>query len=178
MVGEDDQLSTEWVSVIVGEVGFDLAFHLHQFSFLLNGSPTDRFRVKRGLRQGCLSPFLFNIVAEGLSSIISKAASLGFFDGISIGQENLTITLLQFADDLIIFCGDGITQVQNTKRLLRCFKLAFGLKLNLKKSTLLGVNVDEAVILSWSRLLNCLMSSLPTSPWDNRGIQRLCGDRS
>ncbi|KAE8711952.1 hypothetical protein F3Y22_tig00110267pilonHSYRG00019 [Hibiscus syriacus] len=51
-------------------------------SVLVNGSPTERFRIKKGLRQGCpLFPLLFNIVAEGLSSMLFKAMSIGLFEG-------------------------------------------------------------------------------------------------
>ncbi|KAK8569220.1 hypothetical protein V6N12_007752 [Hibiscus sabdariffa] len=72
---------------------------------LINGSPSERFSLKRGLRQGCpLSPMLFNLVAEGLSLVISKAANRGFFEGVKLGADSLEITHLRFADDLLIFC--------------------------------------------------------------------------
>ncbi|KAL4273570.1 hypothetical protein GQ457_13G017910 [Hibiscus cannabinus] len=52
-----------------------------------------------------LSPLLFNLVAEALSALLRKASSLGFFSGFSISQSAIGISHLQFADDLIIFCG-------------------------------------------------------------------------
>ncbi|MCI50980.1 LINE-1 reverse transcriptase like, partial [Trifolium medium] len=43
-------------------------------SVLVNGSPAEDFCVGKGLRQGDpLSSFLFLIVAEGLSGLMSKA---------------------------------------------------------------------------------------------------------
>jgi hypothetical protein len=43
-------------------------------SILVNGSPTNDFKVSKGLRQGDpLSPFLFLIVAEGLAGMMKLA---------------------------------------------------------------------------------------------------------
>ncbi|KAK2659274.1 hypothetical protein Ddye_005807 [Dipteronia dyeriana] len=62
-------------------------------SVLVNGNPTSQFGVERGLRQGDpLFPFLFNIVVEGLSSLILKAVNLGMvqredFGGFPLGSR-------------------------------------------------------------------------------------------
>jgi len=52
-------------------------------SILVNGSPTKEFKPKRGLRQGDpLAPFLFLIVVEGLTRLMTNASSAGIFKDI------------------------------------------------------------------------------------------------
>nr|GEW04791.1 hypothetical protein [Tanacetum cinerariifolium] len=71
-------------------------------SVLVNGSPTDEFELHRGLRQGDpLSHFLFILAIEGLHAYTSKAESLGLFKGCSVGRDNLYISHLMYADDVI-----------------------------------------------------------------------------
>jgi hypothetical protein len=49
-------------------------------SIMVNGSPTDDFKVGRGLRQGDpLYPFLFLIVVEGLAGMMHKSIDIGKF---------------------------------------------------------------------------------------------------
>ncbi|KAL4384774.1 hypothetical protein GQ457_15G024410 [Hibiscus cannabinus] len=123
---------------------------------LVNGSPTHSFAIGRGLRQGYpLSPMLFNIVAEALSALLRKTTSCGFFSGFHIGQNKIEVSHIQFADDLILFFGAAETQIKNVVRILKGFELAAGLKLNLHKSKLFGVNVDDLKIESCAALLHC-----------------------
>ncbi|KAL4278435.1 hypothetical protein GQ457_03G038090 [Hibiscus cannabinus] len=133
-------------------------------SVLINGSPSNAFSIGRGLRQGCpLSPMLFILVAEALSVLIRSANKMSLFNGVRLGPSVPEITHLQFADDLIIFCGASETQIKNVVRLLKGFEIASGLKLNLLKSKLIGVNVVNNVIDSWANLLHCKRENLPCS---------------
>jgi len=86
-------------------------------SILVNGVPSKPFRMGHGLRRGDpMSPFLFVMMAEVLNRMLSKAAALGFFQGLCVGSGSTTITHLQFADDTLIFCEPNIEQLQNIKR--------------------------------------------------------------
>lgn len=50
-------------------------------SVLVNGSPTEDFSVKKGLHQGNpLVPFLFLVVADGLSGFVTSAIDKGLLD--------------------------------------------------------------------------------------------------
>lgn len=59
-------------------------------SVLVNGSPPGEFKLERGLRQGDpLSPFLYLLVAEGLSLLVEKATDNGFFKAAEIRKEKV-----------------------------------------------------------------------------------------
>ncbi|KAL4302374.1 hypothetical protein GQ457_10G006520 [Hibiscus cannabinus] len=132
-------------------------------SVLINGTPSKKFNIKKGLRQGCpLSPLLFNLVREGLSALIHKAMEVGVLKGVQVGNSSLKISHIQFADDLLLFGYAKEEEVLNMKRLLRIFGLCSGLKLNLEKTKLFGVNVDRARLDRWAEKVNCSCESLPT----------------
>ena len=120
-------------------------------SVLINGTPSRQFKSNKGLRQGCpLSPLLFNIVAEALSSLIYSAVSLNLFKGIKVGIEEVMISHLHFADDTIIFCESDIGQISNVKRVLRCFQVMSGLNINFLKSCIFGINVELHTLREWA----------------------------
>ncbi|GMI73525.1 hypothetical protein HRI_001021800 [Hibiscus trionum] len=134
-------------------------------SVLVNGIPTPQFSVTRGLRQGCpLSPLLFNLIGEALHLMLEKATSIGLFRGFIMGTEENSFQLshFQYADDLIIFCTPNIGEIRNVKRILRIFELAAGLQLNLSKSRLFGINVEESVVAMWAASIGCMSAQLPS----------------
>ena len=131
-------------------------------SVLVNGSPTKEFSPKKGLRQGDpLSPFLFTIVVEGLNLLMIKARELGIIKGASVGQKLEVCTHLQFADDTILFCETNWEEVVSLKRILRCFEVLSGLRINYHKSVVCGVGVSDSFLHRVSEKVNCLSRSLP-----------------
>ncbi|XP_028113211.1 uncharacterized protein LOC114311295 [Camellia sinensis] len=133
-----------------------------KISVLVNGSPTSEFCPQRGLRQGDpLSPFLFNIVAEGLNILLSRARQLGLIQGAVVGSSGLRITHLQFADDTILFCNADKEEVGNIKRILRCFEIVSGLRINYHKSVICGIGVDDGSMQEFASSLNCCHHKLP-----------------
>ncbi|KAJ0445231.1 putative RNA-directed DNA polymerase [Helianthus annuus] len=131
-------------------------------SVLVNGSPTQEFPCYRGLRQGDpLSPFLFVLAMETLTGVMKEACAIGLFKGMSISQHVPSLSHFLYADD-VVFVGEwSLQNVLNLKRLLRCFYLASGLRVNLSKSNLFGVCVDEAHVQSMAEVLGCKKSSFP-----------------
>ncbi|KAF5790976.1 putative RNA-directed DNA polymerase [Helianthus annuus] len=131
-------------------------------SVLVNGSPTREFEYSRGLRQGDpLSPFLFVIVMEALTGIMKEAASIGLFNGIKITNDGPSLSHLIYADD-VMFLGEwSLMNVMNLRRILRCFYLTSGLKVNLAKCSIYGVGVNNEEVQNMANLLNCRQGTFP-----------------
>ncbi|KAK3219592.1 hypothetical protein Dsin_013562 [Dipteronia sinensis] len=71
------------------------------------------------------------------------------------------ISHLQFADDMILFLEPKLEYLMNTKRILRCFELVSGLKINFHKSSLVRVSKKGAQEDDWAGKFRCLSSSFP-----------------
>ncbi|GFS31963.1 hypothetical protein Acr_00g0020140 [Actinidia rufa] len=131
-------------------------------SVLINGSPTEEFKLEKEVRQGDpLSPFLFLMVAEALNRLMDRAKELGLIKGASVGQSNFSISYLQFADDTILFCEVDVTEVTNIKRILRCFEVMSGMKVNFHKSGICGVGIENEILDRCAGILRCKKQRLP-----------------
>ncbi|GKU93946.1 hypothetical protein SLEP1_g7495 [Rubroshorea leprosula] len=150
-----DKVSWEFIDYMVMRMGFCATWrkwiqeclNSSSVSILINGSPTNQFPVNKGIRQGdSLSHFLFLIVAEGLNGLMSSAVDKERYKGVGIGSGDAMVTHLQFADDTIFFGDATEDNIRVIKCIMRTFELASGLKINFKKSQLIGVGVDQ----NWS----------------------------
>jgi hypothetical protein len=136
-----------------------------RFLVLINGSPSGFFGSSREVRQGdLLSPFLFVLVMEAFSRMISAIYSRGLISGFSVGTrevDQVEVSHLLFADDTLVFCGADASQIRHLDALLVCFEAVSGLKVNLSKSTLVPVGSLDDVDRLASHL-GCGTSDLPS----------------
>jgi hypothetical protein len=108
------------------------------FSILLNGSPTNKFFPKRGLRQGDpLSPYLFIICADVLSNLLIKAQNDKKIKGVKIAQGAPEITHLLFADDSLMFCRANKEEITYIKNIISDYQRASGQLVNINKSEIM-----------------------------------------
>ena len=128
---------------------------------LVNGSPTTKFYLKRGLRQGDpLAPFSFLIAAQGLAGVVRKAVEKNLAESLEVGI-NKVINMLQYANDTLFFCEANSKSVFNLKVILHYFELASGLKVNFLKSRIGGVGVDHSAIQQFVAILNYEVMKTP-----------------
>ncbi|XP_071694113.1 uncharacterized protein [Rutidosis leptorrhynchoides] len=131
-------------------------------SVLVNGSPTKEFSLERGIRQGDpLSPFLFILAAEGLNIMTKAATEKGCFKGVEVGSDKILVSHLQYADDTIFIGEWSKENVCNLHKLLTCFELASGLKVNFHKSFLYGIGVNEIELHSVATIIGCKVGKFP-----------------
>ncbi|KAJ9701102.1 hypothetical protein PVL29_006450 [Vitis rotundifolia] len=120
--------------------------------------------ASRGLRQGDpLSPFLFTLVADVLSRLLFRAEEIGLTEGFFVGRDRTRVSLLQFIDDTIFFSKASLEHLQNLKIILLVFGQVSGLKINLEKRTILGINTGQELLSSLALVFYCRVSEWPSS---------------
>lgn len=118
-----------------------------RYAVRINGELTYPVTPSRGLRQGDpISPYLFLLCTEGLSSILQKKESMGVIQGIRNGRLGPPISHLLFEDDSIFFARSDLHSVQGLKDALQAYCKASGQKINLQKSSIFfGQNCPEEI---------------------------------
>jgi len=131
-------------------------------SILVNGSPTEEINIQRGLKQGApLAPFLFLLVAEGFSGLMTNVVRLNLFQGFKLKEEGKEYSHLQYVDDTICMGKATVGNLWTLKVVLRGFEMASGLKVNFYKSCLMGINLDANFMEMACNFLNCSQGSFP-----------------
>jgi hypothetical protein len=105
------------------------------YSVLINGKPCGKIVPSHGLRQGDpLSPYLFLIMAEGLSSLIAKAERHKLITEVPIAVWGFHLSHLFFADNSLLFCRANFTEWSNLFQVLHLYEKASGQQLNTAKT--------------------------------------------
>lgn len=116
----------DWIMLCVTSVNY---------SVLLNQDPVGPILPGRGLHQGDpLSPYLFILVAEGLTALIHRAVTTGELHGVQICRNAPILTHLLFANDCFLFFRATHGEVTIMQRILNTYEAASGQAINFAKS--------------------------------------------
>jgi hypothetical protein len=119
------------------------------------------FQTKNGLRQGDpLSPMLFNIVADMLAIMIERAKIDGQIEGVIPHLVDGGLSILQYADDTILFMEHDLEKAKNLKLILSAFEQLSGLKINFHKSELYYFGEQDHTQL-YAELFGCNQGEFP-----------------
>lgn len=128
-----DRVEWDYLEAIMRRLGFAgrwihfimLCVRTVRYSVLVNGSPQGWIIPTRGLRQGePLSPYIFLLCAEGLSSLISEAVREGSLTGLPIAQGGPYLSHLFLADDSLLFCRATFSEWCTIHEILDIYKQA------------------------------------------------------
>lgn len=140
-----DRIEWKFVEAIMKKLGFlakwinlmTRCFNSVSYSFKVNGKMTKSIQPSRGLRQGDpLSPYIFVICTQGLSSLINGYKESGLIKGVQMASRGPTITHLFFADDSLLFFKADRDSCRYIKDCLDIYERASGQMINYDKSAL------------------------------------------
>ena len=155
---ERKRFGSRWRSWISGCLATSI------FLVIVNGEPKSWFRSESGVRQGdplSPPPLLFILVVAVLSLLISRVVESGLIKGVIVGSEGIVVSHLQFADDTILFLDNDKDNFLNTLSIFQIFELSSGLKMNLSKSDLAGINIDSQELSCIASLISCQILEWP-----------------
>ncbi|XP_020678836.1 uncharacterized protein LOC110096995 [Dendrobium catenatum] len=123
------------------------------FSIIINGNNTEWIKAERGFRQGFrLSPFLFILCSQ----LLSDAVMLSRKElGIKVAPNAEKITLLLYADDILLLLEANRKKVKAAKKMLEQYSKWTGQMINVHKSSiLLGNSVHKRRGRRLAKILN------------------------
>jgi hypothetical protein len=120
------------------------------------------FQTKKGLRQGDpLSPLLFNIIVDMLAILIARAKEDGQVGSLIPHLVEGGVSILQYADDTILFMEHNLEKAVNMKLILCIFEQLSGLKINFHKSEIFCFGKAEDEVDQYKSIFGCEAGSLP-----------------
>jgi len=113
--------SNQWITWIMAYV------RSVSYSVLVNGCPVGEIIPTRGIRQGDpISPYLFLICAETLSSLLLQAEHNGVIFGVPTSNRGPKLNHLFFTDDSLIFCNANPMEWRKILQILSIYEAGLG----------------------------------------------------
>jgi hypothetical protein len=102
-----------WISLMMAYVS------LVRYQVRFNFEEADMFTPTRGLRQGDpLSPYLFLLCAEGLSSLLLHEEEVNVIDGVRVCRNAPSVSHLLFADNSLILMKADMNNATSLQQVL------------------------------------------------------------
>ena len=140
-----DSLEWDFILAILKVMGFDQkivnfiyqCISTVQYTILLNGTKSSSILPSRGLRQGDpLSLYLFILCADVLARLVNREVERGAIKSVKVSPRVAAISQLFYADDVILFCGAKISEVDMLMRYIEKYCLWSSQSISVEKSDL------------------------------------------
>ena len=179
-----DKIDWGFLKGIMLKLGFDnrwvdlmmMCVSTVRYNVLVNGMEVGPIILKRGLRQGDpLSPYLFILCAEGLSSLIKRVEFEGLLHGCRVSKTGLTVSHLLFADYSLFFFRASESECNVMNKLLIQYKEASGQGVNFTK---FGIMFNSNVKSTFATHLSSIVDvSKPLNTGRYLGLPSLIGKK-
>ncbi|GJY59947.1 RNA-directed DNA polymerase, eukaryota, reverse transcriptase zinc-binding domain protein [Tanacetum coccineum] len=124
-------------------------------SVIVNGSPTEEFQFFKGLKQGdLLSPFIFILIMESLHILFQRVVDT---------DSSMQLSHMFYVDDAVFVRQWSDSNIDTIVHVLDCFYRASGLRINMSKSKLVGISVDEDRVEQAALKIGCAILKAPFS---------------
>ncbi|GJY33366.1 RNA-directed DNA polymerase, eukaryota [Tanacetum coccineum] len=145
---------------LIFKVDFEKAYDSVRWDFL---DDVLYFEFGKGLKQSDpLSPFLFILIMESLHLSFQRVVDAGLFHGVKL-RDTVTLSHLFYADDAVFVGQRSQRNISTLTHVLKCFHKASGLKINMCKSKILGIHVNNDNISRAAEDLGCQVLKLSFS---------------
>ncbi|KAL3688213.1 hypothetical protein R1sor_014522 [Riccia sorocarpa] len=158
-----DRVSHAYLSAVLRQMDFhedfiQLVIGLLKYGTTVvhtNGLFTKEFKLERGVRQGCpIALFLFALCTEPLMAMLRSYQESGILEGVKIPGGRQALYNL-FADDTELSVKATEENYRRVKVLLQQYEEASGAKLNVRKSVMIPVAMEELpfwMTATWCRI--------------------------
>jgi len=140
-----DRVEWNFLEAMMSKLGFDarwirlvmVCVRSFSYSVVVNGKPVGNIKSTRGIRQGDpISPYLFLLCAESLSSLIQHAVNTGVFTEVPTSMRGPRLSHLFFADDSMSFYKANSVEWRHLFRILGTYEVGSGQKFNIQKTAI------------------------------------------
>ncbi|KAL7594350.1 uncharacterized protein LOC111895781 [Lactuca sativa] len=98
---------------------------------------------------------------EGLNAAMKSAVEKGFFNCIQVPSDGPVISHLFYVDEALFVGEWSRSNLKNLARILKCFHVSAGLRVNFHKSKVFGVGASNTETAQWVHILGCEAGVLP-----------------
>lgn len=111
-------------------------------SIVVNGNLVGKILPSRGIRQrDPISPYLFLLCAESLSSLLQHAENTRVIYGVPTSVKGPKLSHLFFADDNLIFCKANSVEWRPLLKIIGIYEAGSGQKLTCKRHPSFSVGI-------------------------------------
>ncbi|XP_074336841.1 uncharacterized protein LOC141674013 [Apium graveolens] len=177
-----DRLEWDYIEHMLNKFGFNPTWigrvmgcvKTVSYGFWQNGTEFGDVKPQRGIRQGDpISPYLYILCAEGLSSILRRHEEAGLIHGCIAARGAPSISHLLFADDCYLFFKATKSEATTMKNVLRRYERISGQAINFNKSSV--IFSPNTTVLNRQLVCEALEVGELTAPGKYLGVPMIMG---